>query len=57
MAIVREAGGIVRDMHGEQAIFETGSIVAGNDLIVGQMQKVLDEAHQAHAKMTNARKV
>ncbi|MEM6711704.1 MAG: inositol monophosphatase family protein [Pseudomonadota bacterium] len=53
--IVREAGGIVRDMNGGDAPMETGSVVAGNDLIVGQTLKVLREAHEAHARSMNAR--
>lgn len=53
--LVREAGGIVRDMKGGQSIFETGSLVAGNDLVVGQTLKALGEAHEAHAKRANAR--
>ncbi len=48
--IVREAGGIVRDTHGGNAMVETGSVIAGNDLIVGQVVKVLSEARQAHDK-------
>ena len=53
--IVREAGGVVRTTQGNDAVLDTGSILAGNDLIVGQMLKVLGEARDAHAKMVNAR--
>jgi myo-inositol-1(or 4)-monophosphatase len=56
LLVVREAGGMTRDTHGGTDIFNTGSVVAGNDLIVGQMLKVLAEARAAHAKMTNAKK-
>lgn len=56
LIITREAGGIVRDMHGGPAIFDTRSVVAGNDLIVGQTLKVLAEVRQAHEKSINARK-
>ncbi|MBV6658802.1 MAG: inositol monophosphatase, partial [Devosiaceae bacterium] len=55
LLMVREAGGIVRDTHGGDAIFETGSVVAGNDLIVGQLLKVLKEVREAHAKSANKR--
>ncbi len=53
--IVREAGGVVRTTQGNDAVLDTGSILAGNDLIAGQMLKVLGEARDAHAKMVNAR--
>ncbi|MEQ8656775.1 MAG: inositol monophosphatase family protein [Hyphomicrobiales bacterium] len=56
LMIVREAGGVTRDTHGGTEIFGTGSVVAGNDLIVGQMLKVLAEARAAQAKMANAKK-
>ncbi|MFN3172596.1 MAG: inositol monophosphatase family protein [Hyphomicrobiales bacterium] len=56
LMIVREAGGVTRDTHGGTEIFDTGSVVAGNDLIVGQMLKVLGEARAAQAKMANAKK-
>lgn len=56
LLVVREAGGMTRDTHGGTDIFNTGSVVAGNDLIVGQMLKVLAEARAAQAKMTNAKK-
>jgi myo-inositol-1(or 4)-monophosphatase len=56
LLIVREAGGITRDTMGGTAIFDTGSVVAGNDLIVGQILKVLGEARQAQAKLANAKK-
>ena len=55
MILIREAGGIVRDAQGGNAIFETGSIVAGNDLMVGQMLKHLNAAREAHAKAAIAR--
>ena len=53
--IVREAGGVVRTTQGSDAVLDTGSILAGNDVIAGQMLKVLGEARDAHAKMVNAR--
>lgn len=56
LIIIREAGGIVRDMQGGSAIFDTRSIVAGNDLIVGQTLKVLGEVRKAHETSINARK-
>jgi myo-inositol-1(or 4)-monophosphatase len=55
LMIVQEAGGITRDTQGGTAIFDTGSVVAGNDLVVGQLVKVLGEARAAHAKMANAK--
>jgi len=55
LIIVREAGGMVRDTQGGSAIFDSGAVVAGNDLVVGQMLKVLGEARQAQAKLANAR--
>lgn len=55
LIILREAGGITRDTQGGQAIFDTGSIVAGNDLIVGQVLKVLGEARDAQAKMAQTK--
>ncbi|MEM1285282.1 MAG: inositol monophosphatase family protein [Pseudomonadota bacterium] len=55
LILVREAGGIVRDMQGGSSIFDTQSVIAGNDLVVGQMLKVLQEAREAQAKLANAR--
>ncbi|MFK7791255.1 MAG: inositol monophosphatase family protein [Devosiaceae bacterium] len=55
LIILREAGGITRDTAGGSDIFGTGSIVAGNDLIVGQVLKVLGEARQAQARLANAK--
>ncbi|MEO0385608.1 MAG: inositol monophosphatase family protein [Pseudomonadota bacterium] len=56
LMIVREAGGVTRDTRGGTEIFDTNSVVAGNDLIVGQILKVLAEARAAQAKMANAKK-
>lgn len=56
LIIIREAGGIVRDMRGGSEIFDTRSVVAGNDLIVGQTLKVLAEVRRAHETSINARK-
>ena len=55
LILVREAGGIVRDVNGGSSIFDTQSVIAGNDLVVGQMLKVLQEAREAQAKLANAR--
>lgn len=55
LVLVREAGGFTRDVKGGTSIFETGSVVAGNDLIVGQLLKVLKEAHEAHGRAATAR--
>lgn len=56
LIIIREAGGIVRDTRGGNAIFDTRSVVAGNDLIVGQTLKVLAEVLKAHEMSISARK-
>ncbi|MEM6382094.1 MAG: inositol monophosphatase family protein [Pseudomonadota bacterium] len=48
--LVREAGGIIRDTRGGENAMQSGNLVAGNDLIVGQLCKVLSEAQAAHAK-------
>lgn len=56
LIILREAGGVTRDTLGGTEMFGTNSVVAGNDLIVGQMLKVLGEARAAQAKMANAKK-
>lgn len=41
MLMVREAGGFVSDREGGRDIFETGSIVAGNEKIHGELLQVL----------------
>jgi myo-inositol-1(or 4)-monophosphatase len=56
LIILREAGAIARDIHGGDRVFDTGSVVAGNDLVVGQLLKVLTEARTAHARRANAAK-
>ncbi|MEM1287033.1 MAG: inositol monophosphatase family protein [Pseudomonadota bacterium] len=48
--LVKEAGGICRDINGGTAMLEEGSVVCGNDLITGQLLKTLKEAHIAHLK-------
>ena len=53
--MVREAGGIVRDLKGGSSMFETKGVIAGNDLVVGQMLKVLKEAQDAQARLANAK--
>ncbi len=39
--MVREAGGFVSDRDGGNAVFDTGTIVAGNEAIHGELLKVL----------------
>src|SRR5690606_29069783 len=39
--LVREAGGFVTDASGRDAIFDTGSIVAGNEAIHRQLLKLI----------------
>lgn len=56
LVMVREAGGMIRDVHGGDAVLGTRSVVAGNDLIVGQTLKVLADVRQAHEASANARK-
>ena len=41
MLMVREAGGFVSDRDGGNAVFDTGTIVAGNEAIHGELLKVL----------------
>ena len=53
--MVREAGGIVRDLKGGSSMFETKGVIAGNDLVVGQMLKVLKGAQDAQARLANAK--
>ena len=44
VVIVREAGGFVTDDKGGEAIFSTGSIVAGNQAVHGQLLSLLAKA-------------
>ena len=44
LIIVREAGGFVTDNKGGEAIFTTGSIVAGNQIIHGRLLSLLAKA-------------
>jgi myo-inositol-1(or 4)-monophosphatase len=41
IVLVREAGGFATDRHGKQDIFDTGTIVAGNEAIHGGLLKML----------------
>ena len=43
MIIVREAGGFVSDIAGGDHIFETGGIVAGNEVIQRALVEILGE--------------
>ncbi len=42
--MIREAGGFVTDRHGGQDMFDSGSIVAGNEAIHRALLKTLEEA-------------
>ncbi|MCB1508366.1 MAG: inositol monophosphatase [Hyphomicrobiaceae bacterium] len=46
--MVREAGGFVSDRDGRQEMFSTGSIVAGNEDVHGQLLAILKEARKRH---------
>ncbi|MBL6431318.1 MAG: inositol monophosphatase [Alphaproteobacteria bacterium] len=45
LLMVREAGGFVTDIKGGEKMFETRSIVAGNESIQGQLRKLLANAN------------
>jgi myo-inositol-1(or 4)-monophosphatase len=45
MLLVKEAGGFITDIHGREAIFETGTIVAGNEYVNNALVSKLKEAH------------
>lgn len=45
LLMVREAGGFVTDIKGGEKMFETRSIVAGNEAIQGQLRKLLANAN------------
>ena len=45
LLMVREAGGFVTDIKGGDKMFETRSIVAGNESIQGQLRKLLANAN------------
>jgi myo-inositol-1(or 4)-monophosphatase len=42
--IVREAGGFVTDLDGDEAMFAKGHIIAGNDTIHRDLLRILKEA-------------
>jgi myo-inositol-1(or 4)-monophosphatase len=44
LLLVREAGGIVTDAEGGQRMFETGSILAGNQAVHGALARVLEDS-------------
>ena len=43
--LVREAGGFVTDSNGKQEIFETGSIIAGNESVHRDVLKMIKKTH------------
>ena len=45
--LVREAGGHATDADGESAIFETGSVVAGNQAVQRALLKAVESARKA----------
>jgi myo-inositol-1(or 4)-monophosphatase len=47
LILVREAGGLVSDLDGADAMFDKGHIVAGNDTIHHELLRVLKEARAA----------
>jgi len=44
IVLVREAGGTVSDINGREDMLNTGSIVVGNEMIFGQLSKILKSA-------------
>ncbi|WP_106751444.1 inositol monophosphatase family protein [Pannonibacter carbonis] len=44
LLMVREAGGFVSDINGKDTMLETGSIIAGNEFVRGQLYKLLKNA-------------
>jgi myo-inositol-1(or 4)-monophosphatase len=45
--LVREAGGFVTDLEGGEAMFATGHIVAGNDIIHRELLALIKGAAKA----------
>ncbi len=45
--IVREAGGYVTDLEGKEAMFATGDIIAGNEIVHRDLLRALKEARSA----------
>ena len=54
MLLVREAGGYVSDVDGGQTMFETGSIVAGNQAIHRALLQTLARAPSAEPEIRSA---
>lgn len=44
IVLVREAGGFVSDLHGREDMLKTGGVLAGNEMLHGQLAKVLKRA-------------
>jgi myo-inositol-1(or 4)-monophosphatase len=51
--LVREAGGFVTDLDGQDAIFTKGNVVAGNDTMHCELLKLLKEAGKEADKEAN----
>lgn len=47
IVLVREAGGTVNDINGREDMLNTGSVVVGNEMIQGQLLKILKNARSA----------
>ena len=47
IVLVREAGGTVNDINGREDMLNTGSVVVGNEMIQGQLLKILKNARNA----------
>jgi len=47
IVLVREAGGTVNDINGREDMLNTGSVVVGNEMVQGQLLKILKNARNA----------
>lgn len=44
IVMVREAGGFVTDLNGENNMMKSGEIIAANDLLHGELKEILSQA-------------
>ncbi len=51
MLLIKEAGGLVSDVHGEEKCLETGNIIAGNPKIFKYLLQMIKPITETHSKM------
>ncbi|MYD78625.1 MAG: hypothetical protein F4239_06985, partial [Gammaproteobacteria bacterium] len=47
--LIREAGGIITDISGEQNFLDTGMVVAGNSHLYDDLARIVERKYKVHS--------